>query len=377
MAGLDVTELREPHVIGESTSLFKVFRVLWFPLSINAMALSAIAAGLFYGGTWLAVAVSDLPDALDKTAWTSVSVSRFPADCLRILTDGWPADGGLVLGTQLVLFFLLWATFGVAVCRILALRIARDEYCPMGQAFAYAWRIKLTGILFPLAILAPVAFLLVCNQVAGLVTAIPVAGAFIGLLLIPLVLISSLLVVLLAVAGIASVGLVPPAIAIERKGTYDSLGKAMSYVFARPLPLILHLLVVALFVGFLHRLLVEHALVQRILAWSMTPFFVSESFGNEFRTMVLGHPEALEGWRWLFAWGFQVLFVIYRLLVWGALISFTLGAFTSLFFVLRKDVDGVDYVDLARDPADAPLAVPAPEVAKTELAETPEIRENP
>ena len=50
--------------MGESTSLFKVFRVLWFPVSINAMALGAAAVVLFWAGSWICALVAGMPEGI-------------------------------------------------------------------------------------------------------------------------------------------------------------------------------------------------------------------------------------------------------------------------------------------------------------------------
>ena len=420
--------------MGENTSLFKVFRVLWFPVSVNAMALGAAAVVLFWAGSWLGclligapsladTATHKFPDAcqilvLEKT-WPGYATAtegegddsrhrhhlvvpdgdeeisaeeRAAANqdeaVLQSLFGGWYQDQRaeidakdlsdeerkearkdlqvtvtenvpryrLVLGGQLLWFFCLWSTFGVAICRILVLRIARDEYCTLGSAFAFAWRVKLTGMLYPLAVLLPILFLLLCNHFAGMLTWIPWVGWLIGIILLPLTIISSLLAVLIGIAGLVSLGFVPAAIATERKGTYDSLGKAFNYIFARAIPLMLQLVVFFYFLGLVHELLVEQQIVEEVLADSMMPLW--EGPNSDFQGMVTGQD--LDGPQGYFALAYGAVIGIYRLLLWGGLISFTLGAFTSLFLILRKDVDGVDYIDVARDPSDAE-DVPAPE----------------
>ena len=51
--------------MGENTSLFKVFRVLWFPVSVNAMALGAAAVVLFWAGSWLGCLLIGAPSLAD------------------------------------------------------------------------------------------------------------------------------------------------------------------------------------------------------------------------------------------------------------------------------------------------------------------------
>lgn len=368
-------------MIGESTSLFKVFRVLWFPMSINAMGLGAAAVALFWIGSWGSGLVAGLPEQVKEHDGQYVRMADalthgFPGQVMgAVRTRSWPENGptdhfGIVFAIQIAMFVFLWSTFGVAICRVLALRIARDEYCALGTAFTFAWRVKLTGILYPLAVTLPILFLILCNHLAGIVTWIPWVGWLIGVLLLPLTIISSLLAVLIGVAGFVSLGFVPAAIATERKGTYDSLGKSFNYVFARAISLFLHLVVLYFFLEFVHTLFVEDRLVERVLADTMSPVWAEA----DFKEMVTGRTANLDGFQGFCAWLFGVVIGGYRLLLWGALISFTLGAFTSLFLILRKDVDGMDYIDVARDPADAPdTPAPAPPPAD----ETPESTDDP
>ncbi|NRA96868.1 MAG: hypothetical protein HRU14_11745 [Planctomycetes bacterium] len=371
--------------MGENTSLFKVFRVLWFPVSINAMALGAAAVVLFWAGSWICALVAGMPEGMENLHADLQPTTSQIADTLthsfpdRLLTvaeaRSWPEIGptghfGVVFALQIVLFFFLWSTFGVAICRILALRIARDEYCALGSAFAFAWRVKLTGMLYPLAVMLPILFLLLCNQFAGVVTWIPGLGWVLGLLLLPLTIISSLLAVLIGIAGLVSLGFMPAAIATERKGTYDSLGKSFNYVFARAIPLILQLVILFYFLGFVHELFVEQRLVEGVVADSMLPLW--EDSTSDFQRMVQG--QNLDGFQGYCAFAYGAVMGLYRLLLWGALISFTFGAFTSLFLILRKDVDGVDYSDVARDPSDAPDVpeTPAPPASSPAAEEAPE-----
>jgi len=415
-------------VITESTSVFKVFRVLWFPVSINAMVLGAAAVLLFWLATWLSCLAIGVPSLATE------ATKSFPEACRIAVVEGaWPGHATdtlgegdsarhvhhllvtdddeeisdedrasaeedneilnqlfgawwaneaqsiqaddlsdseraeaakslsltvrrnlpryrLVFAWQLVLFFFLWATFGVAICRVMALRMARDEYCTILDAMSYAWRVKLTGCLYPQAVGLPILFLAICNQIAGWVAWVPIVGPIVGVILLPLVIVSSILMILAAVVGIISLGLIPAAIATERKGTYDSLGKAFNYVFARPIPVILHLLVLGTFLQFVHTLFVDENLVERAIASTMTPLWS----GSDVEAMLVGEPAGLSGHHWFGAWIFKIILTFFRLLVWGALVSFALGAFTALFLLLRKEVDGMDYIDIARDPAAAP-----------------------
>lgn len=412
---------------GESTSLFKVFRVLWFPVSVNAIFLGALAVVTFVMVTWFANFLVG-----GRTSMTTAASGAFlPASARLITTGQWPGyatgsaseDGpymhvGLLpdedgvaptetpahvtddiqfladsfgetlagyaaevraeieslpeeerasalqseLETlaeytslvvpryrvtyliQLATFFALMAFFGVAISRVLVLRLARDEYCTLGHALGYAWDVKWTGLLFPPAVLVPIGFLWVCNLLAGLILGIPGLGWLLGIVVVPLLYLSSLLIFLIGLAGLASLGLLPATIATERESTYNSIGKTVNYVFARPLPLILYVTMVGLFIGLLHHTLIEREIVETVLTASVSPFWAGESFSE----MLTGETSGLGGFEWFCGLFYALINTLWQLLVWGTLIAFTLGSSVSVFLILRREVDGVDYVDVAR-----------------------------
>ena len=358
----------------DSTSIFKVFRVLWFPMSINAVALGALATLLFFLVTWLFTWIhSGIPNGAGDAAACAENFLTISKNL--VLSGGsWPRGFPAALEwlylVQFVSFFALWATFGVAICRIIALRIARDEYCSLGEAWRYAWRIKLTGILYPLALLLPIIGLAFCNFLAGCVGSIPYVGWFLGVFLIPLVLISTVILILIAVAGLVGVGLMPAAIAVERKGTYDSLGKSFNFIFARPLPLIFYVWLVLTFLGIIQGLFIDGGVVENIMKGTLTPF----GWAPDYDLIAVGATPLLTGWAWFCALLHWFVIRIFHLLVWGAILSYALGAFTSMFLIFRQDVDGLEYEDVARDPAETPAgpAAGAPEAEAPAASETKE-----
>ncbi len=204
--------------------------------------------------------------------------------------------------------------------------------------------------------LLPIGFLAGCNFLVGSLAQIPYFGWIFGLLPFPLVLVSGLLIVLFSIGGLLSAGLMPAAIAIERKGTYDSLGKTFNYVFARPLPLILYLIMLVWFLEFLGRTFLELRLVERVVAATMVPFWNNESFER----IVAGDVDGLGGFKAICAWLYRLFLKGFSLLVVGTLVAYALGAFTSIFLIFRRDVDGLDYTDVARDPNER---TPAPKAA--------------
>lgn len=145
--------------------------------------------------------------------------------------------------------FVVWSFFGQAICRITALRIARDEGLSFVEAFRFAARNWVTVILAPMIIAVTIAFFYGCDALAGLAISIPWAGQILALVLVPLALISSLLILLIAIGGIFGLPLIGSAAAWERNGTLDAISRAFSYVFARPLQFFWNYFLIFLFVG--------------------------------------------------------------------------------------------------------------------------------
>ncbi len=148
-----------------------------------------------------------------------------------------------------VWIFLVWSFFGQAIHRITSLRIARDEGLSFREAFVFAAKNWMTVILAPIVIALTIAFFYGCNALAGLVISIPFVGQILGLILVPLALISSLLILLIALGGVFGLPLIGAAAAWERNGTLDAISRAFSYIFARPLQFFWNYFLIFLFVG--------------------------------------------------------------------------------------------------------------------------------
>ena len=86
--------------------------------------------------------------------------------------------------------FVVWSFFGQAIHRITSLRIARDEGLSFVEAFKFSVRNWVTVILAPVIIAATIAFFYGCNAFAGLAISIPWVGQFIGLIAVPLAVLS-------------------------------------------------------------------------------------------------------------------------------------------------------------------------------------------
>lgn len=337
-----------------SDGAFKNFRVIWFPFSVNAMAIGTLAWLLFWAFSYLLAVVFGGGATHDGV------LRSFTANFMSlVLTGRAPLGNAWLFAVQLAFAFVLWAIPGVAICRILALRIGRDEYCPVKTALGYAWKNRATALLYPAAVAAPVVFLVVCNALAGAVGHIPWIGWLLAIPLYPLALIASTFIFVILIAGVLGIGMVAAAIAVERKGTFDCIGKAFNYIFARPIPFLIYFGVTAFLLSLIHHYLLEAELLQTWAARTMTAI----PLGGPFRSIVSGDP-TLTGAKGIFAWIFGFMNSAVGFLVMGLILSHAMAASTSMFMIFRKDVDGIEPGDVYRDeitePA-PPAAPPAPQ----------------
>lgn len=146
-------------------------------------------------------------------------------------------------------FFVVWSFFGQAIQRITSLRIARDEGLSLGQALGFAAKNFRHVVVAPLIIVAAMGFFYLCNAFAGVLMSVPILGGVLGLILVPLAVISTLLILLIGLGGIFGLPLIGAAAAWEVNGSLDAISRAFSYVFARPLQYFWNFFLIFLFAG--------------------------------------------------------------------------------------------------------------------------------
>jgi len=239
---------------------FKAPRV---PFDFRALALGMLGYLVYWGGNLLLNEIFGKPSVVGSFLKAADSIFReipFIGGVIFWFMDKVFAFGQLggvnpadyTFWHQLVggvWLFVVWSFFGQAIHRITSLRIARDEGLSFGEAFAFAAKNWMTVILAPVIIALTIAFFYGCNALAGVVISIPFVGQILGLLLVPLALISSLLILLIALGGVLGLPLIGAAAAWERNGSLDAISRAFSYIFARPLQFFWNYFLVFLFVG--------------------------------------------------------------------------------------------------------------------------------
>lgn len=319
---------------------FKPLTLLWFPISLPAIGLGMAAALVF----WLVNA--GFAAATDAVSSAGQAIVLFGANARGVifefdLVDRAEGNPAWLFISQLVLGIALWATFGVAVCRCVALRLTRDEYVGAGAAMKFGLSNAPTALCYPLIVAGCMAIIVVFNATVGALMQIPWIGVVFYALL-PLAFILSGLLLVLFLTGIAGGGMVSGAIAVERRGTLDAWGKALNYIFARPLHFVVFLVLTKVVVA---DLLIHYTIERRVLhewtARSLSPLWNNARFeAITARSDGLEGLDALCGWLyWLFGAGLTLTLV-------GFAVTCVFSAFTGMFLILRSDVDGIDVTDI-------------------------------
>ncbi|MFQ5844268.1 MAG: hypothetical protein ACE5JG_04690 [Planctomycetota bacterium] len=296
-------------------------------------------------------------------------------------------------------FFGVWAVFGGALLRTVSLRLTRDEPISFREALTFGGKNITTSLLAPVLVVALAAFFALCNAAAGAVASIYGLGSSILILvLFPLVLISSLLIILTLLGGIFGLPLMWAGISIERNGALEALSRAFSYIFARPLQfffgylLLFVLMSIVILVGTFFEGTTKETF--RFFAWRGFQDVVADhapaepgmeaALSDRYRRKAAGIAELdnikeAEWYDWLgFAWMWLLLNAV-LVAFKGYAVHVFLGGTGSLYLQLRREVDGTDESEIFLEEEEAaPESPPPPEPpAEPELEVEPAVAADP
>jgi hypothetical protein len=394
---------------------FKAPRV---PLDLRALFLALVGYGIYRIGVWLlnlafapvnpvgsffqeVLETLNLPYIGGRGGELSQFLGIFVSDDGGgTRTDGnfWQTlvGGAWALG--------VWGFFGQAIHRITSLRIARDEGMSIAKAVGFSIRNFVTIALCPLIVAVAIGIFYGCNAAAGALVSVPFLGGILAIVLVPLAMIATLLILLIAIGGAVGLPLVGAAAAWERNGSLDAISRAFSYVFARPLQFFWNYFLIFLMTAILitaggH---FEKILRKSVdsLAWSETTSVLIDGptagngdpeyakLSSDGKALVDKLQEKTGGARpfardfqavvhapWsnkLQALVFWLVLAVIRFGVYAVAIWWFFGATTSVYADLRADVDGTeedeiyleeedeDFEKLAAAPAPAPAALTSP-----------------
>lgn len=389
---------------------FKAPRV---PLDLRALLLALIGYGVFRLGSWVLYLAFEPVNVVGSFFEEVLAVLQVPyvhGELSRFVHEVFTGTQGTLDGNfwhDLVggaWTLAVWGFFGQAIHRITSLRIARDEGLSLGAALAFSARNFLTIAYCPLIVVAAIGVFYGCNALAGLVLNVPFLGGVLAVILVPLAVISTLLILLIAIGGAVGLPLAGAAAAWERNGSLDAISRAFSYLFARPLQFFWNYFLVLLFTTVI---LVAGSHFETILVKSVdagllreapsilvdTPARTSPAYdklssdGRNLYDDVEGrtqgaHPFAVSFESVLRApWQdkltilvFWVALNVIRFGVMATALWWFFGATTSVYADLRADVDGTEedeiYIEEEQEDFEALTKpeVPAPGAAPTPAA---------
>lgn len=278
-----------------------------------------------------------------------------------------PLDFGEFSVLAILIFGLLviWSSVGGAITRIAALDYARDESIRILDALRFARKKFWSYFWSPLVPVIGVLFFAFSNMIVGLIGRIPVLGEIIVSLGFPLALISGFFIVFIGVIGILGLCFMFPTISAEGSDAFDAMSRAYSYVLSRPKQYILYSAVNTLY-GFICLAFVA------FLAWIMirlTFLTVGMGMGQKFATVhsfilqkcniaTIGFCSAhsagirdsgitLDRWSLRFLAGTLIVYIAFiKLVVWTYATTYLFSAKTIIYFLMRKDVDSTDIIDV-------------------------------
>jgi hypothetical protein len=222
---------------------FKAPRV---PLDLRALLLALVGYWVFRLGGYLLGKAFDPVDPIAAFFAELLAILRIPYvqdEMGRFFVEVFVGTGSRGAGDYTFWHELVggawtlavWGFFAQGIHRITALRIARDEGLSIKDALKFSARNFVTIALCPVIVFVAIALFYGCNALAGLAISIPGVGSLLAVILVPLAVISTLLILLIAIGGVVGLPLVGAAAAWERNGSLDAISRAFSYIFARPL----------------------------------------------------------------------------------------------------------------------------------------------
>ena len=304
-----------------------------------------------------------------------VAVYKFPLGSFAEQIDASVPVWKLVVTGAVLL--VLWSILAGAISRVYAVRIARDESIGAGDGVAFALSNLKQFLLAPLFVATAAALFLGIAALAGAGSAVPGAGPFLEIVLHPLALVAGLVVLVFAVGGVFGFPIMQAALATERNGTLDAISRTFSYVFTRPLSYLVSISLVTVVAGVITAfgtafiVFATNALMFGA-SWNTDAAGQREAVnamgtGAQFATSSggllgwpTGLPEQMSGLPavWVYvSWAFTALALV---VVNGYVLSYFVGGLTDTYFLLRRDVDGIDDSEVYVEGADATLGAPLP-----------------
>ncbi len=248
------------------------------------------------------------------------------------------------LGVALVLMLSIWSFFGGAIARLAAVEFTKGKRIDIADATNFACRKFGSFFWAPIAPLFFAALFLLCNYVLGLAGCIPWVGPILLGIFFFLAVLSSFFVLILLIGTLFGGLFLWPTIAMEGTDAFDAVSRSFNYLFARPWKTIWCWLV-GLVYGTVTTVFVACFLLcmLRIARVSVGAGMAPADFKalNDF--ICTGIPPDGTQASMLFAMVLvRTLLILAGGLFLGYIVSLKISAYTVIYAIIRRDVDGTD-----------------------------------
>jgi hypothetical protein len=262
---------------------------------------------------------------------------------------------------------VLWAIVAGAIARIYAVRIARDESIGVTDAYGFAFANLRQSVFAPLFVAGAAMFFFGLAALAGALSAIPGVGPFVQIVAHPLALVAGLIVIVIAAGGVYGLPVMQAALATERNGTLDAISRTFSYVFTRPVVYVLSAALVTFVCGLINMfggafLEMTTRAMQFGAGWNSDAdraITMGASAGREeFALFEWPSSPSLDGLPVVGMYVAWFMTALATVAVYGFVLSYFIGGLTDIYFMLRRDVDGIDDGEVYVEGAEPSLGTP-------------------
>jgi hypothetical protein len=363
------------------------------PFELGAFGLAALALLLYGVGVAVIARLCSTP-ALTRGFVLNLYALLGPTSNPPSLGAVRPGLCAFLLVSALIV--VLWTFLGGAITRIFAMRIARDESIKVKEALAFAWKNKGAYMLPPIIIALAVTFFALCNMLAG--TAADLFGILnVQILLIvlyPLAALSALFGVFIGLLGLVGGVLLSTSVSADGGDAFDALTRAYSYILSKPVQFVTYSVIIALMAvvicGVGHSVIAfsfdgirymvgeeEFEPYRRVLGLNCRYVQRLDNLirGSEPSPAVPVEPpttwlQRIEEVKASFPTKatisvLSVMVGLMRLMSGAAVLSYVISAYSSVYFMLRYEVDGTPLNEVyAEDEEEEEVALPGEEPAE-------------
>jgi len=281
-------------------------------------------------------------------------IDRLPAsaaDVLRLVSVPFrpSATVGQMFGAlaRLGWFVLVWAIFGTAITRHVALKLIGEDAPGFVDAIAYGSRKWVSAFNAVAFVLLGIVALAVPGAILGLLMRTDIGLALAGAVW-PLVLIGAIVLSILAVGLLAGWPLMVAAVGVERGDSFQAISTAFSYLYQRPL----HYAFYALIALLVALPALAAAGVFADATGTLAMWAASFGMGHDRTAAVMEGVGAVGAAAASAPWGARAIGFWMQGLRW-LLASFGWGYFwaiaTAAYLLLRHDVDGTECDEVVLD----------------------------